>query len=107
MAKYTAKQPFSSAGENGKASNGDYVKDLTGNLAKHYDRDTAKSDDKKIQEIEADKAEVANLGESTAEANENQLTKFIDMKDLKYTNSEAPLDTLDQSESSTEWGQRP
>ena len=81
---------------------GENVRELTGNLAKHYDRVTAKSDDKKIQEIEADKAEVASLGESTKEANENQLTRFIDMKDLKYTNSEAPLDTLDQSERSTE-----
>ena len=83
------------------------MRELTGNLAKHYDRDTANSDDKKIQELVADKAEVASLGESTEEANENQLTKFISMNVLKYTNSEAPLDTVDQSESSTEWGQRP
>ena len=75
------------------------MRELTGNLAKHYDRDTANSDDKKIQELVAEKADVAKLEVTTEEA---QLTKFINMNVLKYTNSEAPLDTVDQSESSTE-----
>ena len=72
------------------------MRELTGNLAKHYDRDTANSDDKKIQELEAEKADVAKLEESTEEANETQLTKFIIMLGLKYTKSMPPLATVDQ-----------
>ena len=74
---------------------GENVRELAGDLAKHSDRDTASNDDKYNQELKAEKAEVAELEVST-EANERQLTKFINIHGFIYTNSMPPIATVDQ-----------
>ena len=49
---------------------------------KQSDETVANNTDKSFEEFEADTAGVASLGESTKEANDNQLTIYFDMKDI-------------------------